>query len=130
MITEAFLMALIMVESGNRDVPGDNGKAQGVLQIHTITVKEANRIIGIKGLPKCFKPSDRHDRTASKRVCKIVLEYHGARWKRRGHIMTPADYAAMWRFGPTAWKPSLTTKHAIDRDRAKAIEKYMKNSKN
>jgi len=126
MITEAFLMALIMIESGGKDVSGDNGQAQGVLQIHTITVREANRIIGIKGLPPCFKDADRHDRTASKLMCKIVLEYHGARWKRKGHTMSPADYAAMWRWGPTAWKPSITSKKAIDRKRAKAIEKYMK----
>ena len=121
-------MALIMVESGNRDVSGDNGKAQGVLQIHTITVKEANRIIGLKGLPQCFNASDRHDRTASKMMCKIVLEYHGKRWKRKGYTMTPADYAAMWRWGPSAWKPSKTLSTKIDRDRAEKIKSLLKNN--
>ena len=128
MITEAFLLALMMVESGNRDIPGDNGAAQGVLQIHTITVREANRIIGLKGLPQCFDASDRHDRAASKMMCKIVLEYHGKRWEKKGHRMTPADYACLWRFGPTNFHPSKSTKAAIDRDRAKAIKKYMENN--
>ena len=127
MITEAFLMAVIFVESGNRDIPGDNGAAQGVLQIHTITVKEANRIIGLKGLPKCFNASDRHDTKASKLMCKVVLEYHGKRWEKKGHKMTPADYAAMWRWGPSAWKPSKTLSTKIDRDRAEKIEKLLEN---
>ena len=120
------IMALALVESGNRDIPGDNGKAQGILQIHTITVDEANRIIGMKGLPKCFPPSDRHDSKAARLMCKIVLEYWGKRWAKRGHTMSPADYAAMWRFGPSAWKPSKTLSTKIDRRRAEQMREFMK----
>ena len=123
------IMALAIIESNNRDIPGDNGKAQGILQIHTITVREANRIIGLKGLPKCFKYADRHDSKASKLMCKIVLEYHGKRWEKRGHEMTPADYAAMWRWGPSAWSPSKTLSTKIDRKRAVDIKRLMKTLK-
>ena len=126
MITRTFLLALALIESGNQDISGDAGAAQGPFQLHTVSVAEANRIVALKGLPALFIDDDRHDYHASMIMTKIILDYWSKHWAKKGYAMTHADLAAMHRFGPTAWKPSITSKKAIDRKRAKAIEKYMK----
>ena len=47
---DLFVEAVIWRESrGNSSAIGDNGKAVGVLQIHPIMVREANRILAMNG---------------------------------------------------------------------------------
>ena len=50
---DLFVEAVIWRESrGNSSAIGDNGKAVGVLQIHPIMVREANRILAMKDKSK------------------------------------------------------------------------------
>ena len=125
MITRAFLLALAMIESGNRDIPGDNGFAQGPFQMHTIMVDEANRIVELKGLPKMFIHEDRHDYHASAIMAKIVLDYWSKHWAKKGHTMTYPDMVAFWRWG-SPWTPDKTDSTQLDRDRGEKITKIMK----
>ena len=63
-----FLAALIMVESGGdpKEV-GDNGKAVGVLQIHTIVIDDVNRIYGTD-----FRYEDRLDPVMSEKLADFI----------------------------------------------------------
>ena len=130
MVTYAFLWCLAFVESGNTDAVGDAGKAVGPFQMWKVSVNEANRIIGLHGLPAMFEYDDRHDYLMSRAMAKIILEHWGRHWEKKGYTMTHADYAAMWRYGPSAWKPAKTALNAIDRRRAEVIKKYLENTNN
>ena len=74
---DMFIEAIIWKESrGNENCVGDNGKAVGVLQIHPIMVREANRILKLSGVEKEYTYDDRYDRTKSIEIFKIVQDYH------------------------------------------------------
>jgi len=122
MITRAFLLALAMIESGNQDIPGDGGLAQGPLQMHSISVAEANRIIMLKGLPLLFQDSDRHELVASMIMTKIIMTHWAKHWLKKGHKMTNADFVAFHRWGPSQWKPNKTGSTKIDFDRSSKLK--------
>lgn len=75
---DLFVEAVIWRESrGNTNAIGDSGKAVGVLQIHPIMVREANRIIALKGGDReTYAYDDRYDREKSIEIFKIVQDYH------------------------------------------------------
>lgn len=74
---DLFIEAVIWKESrGNENSVGDNGKAVGVLQIHPIMVREANRILSIKNIDKEYTYDDRYNREKSIEIFKIVQDYH------------------------------------------------------
>ena len=142
MISESFLIALAMVETGNHVnwleytpemllrstdcwVMGDGGKALGPFQIHKITVEEANRILKIKGCSPIYKERDRLDYYMSRSITATVLAYYRDLWAARGIKLSYADLAAMHRWGPSRWKPARTYALRIDRVRAKKIKNYM-----
>lgn len=75
---DLFVEAVIWRESrGNTNAIGDGGKAVGVLQIHPIMVREANRIIALNGGDReAYAYDDRYDREKSIEIFKIVQDYH------------------------------------------------------
>ena len=75
---DLFVEAVIWRESrGNTSAIGDGGKAVGVLQIHPIMVREANRIIAMKGGEKdTYTYDDRYNREKSIEMFKVVQDYH------------------------------------------------------
>lgn len=76
---DIFIEAVIWKESkGAEDCIGDSGKAVGVLQIHPIMVREANRILAMKDATKAnyYKYDDRYSREKSIEIFKIVQDYH------------------------------------------------------
>lgn len=75
---DLFVEAVIWRESrGDASAIGDSGKAVGVLQIHPIMVREANRIIAMNGGQKdMYSYDDRYDRDKSIEMFKVVQDYH------------------------------------------------------
>lgn len=76
---DTFIQAVIWKESkGDENCIGDNGKAVGVLQIHPIMVREANRILAMKDESKAnyYKYDDRYSREKSIEMFKVVQDYH------------------------------------------------------
>ena len=72
-----FISAVIWKESrGVEDCIGDNGKAVGVLQIHPVMVREANRILRMNGEDKEYSYDDRYSREKSIEIFNIVQDYH------------------------------------------------------
>lgn len=90
--------ALALVESGNDEKAiGDSGLAVGALQIHPITVREANRILG----ERRFSYSDRFNADSSKQIAKIILRYWGKQYAETYGIQpTALTYAYIWNGGP------------------------------
>lgn len=75
---DVFIEAVIWQESrGNANAIGDNGRAVGVLQIHPIMVREANRIVVMGGGETGkYTYDDRYDVEKSIEIFKIVQDFH------------------------------------------------------
>ena len=76
---DKFIEAVIWRESkGNERAIGDGGKAVGVLQIHPIMVREANRILAMSdpSLSNHYTYDDRYSREKSIEMFKVVQGYH------------------------------------------------------
>jgi hypothetical protein len=92
---------LVQVESrGNASVIGDNGKAFGILQIHSVTVQEANRLAQTR-----YTHADMMNATKSREVAKIVLNHYAKHIeKTTGRPATDKELAFIWNGGGAAWK--------------------------
>lgn len=74
---EKFVEAIIWKESrGNENSVGDNGNAVGVLQIHPIMVREANRILQMRGEEKKYAYEDRYSKEKSIEIFNVVQGFH------------------------------------------------------
>jgi len=76
---DTFIKAVIWKESkGDENAIGDSGRAVGVLQIHPIMVREANRILAMKDKSKAnyYSYDDRYSREKSIEMFKIVQDYY------------------------------------------------------
>ena len=76
---DRFISAVIWKESrGDENCIGDGGKAVGVLQIHPIMVREANRILAMKDASQAnfYTYADRYSREKSIEIFKVVQGYH------------------------------------------------------
>lgn len=96
------LLVLLTIESSNlpNPPPGDGGRAVGVLQIHPIAVREANRILGRQE----FTLRDRENRTRSMQMCSVLLSYRIARYRQRtGQSPSEIRLAESWQSG-SIWK--------------------------
>ena len=72
-----FIEAVIWQESrGVTNAIGDNGQAVGVLQIHPIMVREANRILALQGINRAYTYEDRYDREKSIEMFNIVQNFY------------------------------------------------------
>lgn len=92
---ERVIDALVQIESSGRPaVTGDNGKAVGLLQLHPVAVREANRIAGSNR----WKLSDRTCPAKSRAMARTILTWH----YRRG-VTDPVELACRWNkpFGQT-----------------------------
>lgn len=94
-VIDRVIDALVQIESSGRPaVTGDNGSAVGLLQLHPVAVREANRIAG----ENRWKLSDRLCPTQSRAMARTILTWH----YRRG-VTDPVDLACRWNkpFGQT-----------------------------
>jgi soluble lytic murein transglycosylase-like protein len=99
--TPRLIEALVRVESnGKANAVGDSGKAFGILQIHEITVKEANRLAQTR-----FTHADMMNPTKSREVATIVLNHYAKHiQKTTGRPATAKELAFIWNGGAAAWK--------------------------
>jgi len=81
---------LSLVESDGRCCPpnGDNGKAVGPFQMHTVMVDECNRLLG--GSVFCY--DDRRSPTKSEAMARLFLRHMGV----AKNITQPPKLAARW----------------------------------
>ena len=93
------LAACLSVESSNGiDTRiGDGGRAVGVLQVHPVAVREANRVERIMArrqgrVAKKWTLADRRCPVNSAEMCRATLEWH----YRRG-VKCPVELACKWR---------------------------------
>ena len=74
---ECFIEAIIWTESrGNENCIGDSGKAVGVLQIHPVMVREANRILKMKNIDVEYDYDDRYSKEKSIEIFNIIQDFH------------------------------------------------------
>jgi len=107
---EQLLDAMEFVESGgNKHAVGDNGKAIGSFQIHSIYVDDVNRILQSTYQHKAykFKYEDRHNYWYSKCMVKHYLEHYATK-ERIGREPTFEDIARIHNGGPNGWKKDST----------------------
>jgi hypothetical protein len=103
MILAIVIAALISVESGgNAHAVGDNGRAHGQLQIHSIVVRDVNRIAGTR-----YTLASAYSRAESEQICRLYLEHYATR-ERLGHEPTPQDAARIWAGGPRGHEKTAT----------------------
>ena len=98
---ERLIDSLIRVETNGRaSVIGDSGRAYGILQIHAITVAEANRIAGTK-----YTHREMFEPTKAREVARIVLGHYNRQIERNtGRPATAKQLAFIWNGGAAAWK--------------------------
>lgn len=97
--------ALIEVESrGDSSAIGDGGRAVGSLQIHTILVRDVNRILGKQNSDKRFSYSDRYSEKKSIEMFHIWRAYYhtNSSWE---------TIARCWNGGPNGASMYATKKY-------------------
>ena len=99
--SSSLVQALIRVESGGRaNAIGDQGRALGILQIHSGMVQEANRIAGTR-----YVHRDMLDPVKARKVASIVLGHYARHIKQTtGRPATRKELAFIWNGGGEAWK--------------------------
>ena len=117
--TNAILASILMqVETGNRPLIGDNGRAIGPLQVHAAAVADVNRAFGTT-----YKHRDMMDRDAAVAVFDRYLWLY-AQPRRLGRPVTDEDRARIWNGGPNGWKRKATLGYAAKyRKEARRIQK-------
>ena len=102
---KAFIQALIMVESNDKDkVVGDSGNAYGCLQIHEKTVKDINRLQSLE-----FSHNDMFNRIYAIYACYIYLMYWGDNYfVETGRKPSYETLARIWNGGPEGYKSEKT----------------------
>ena len=100
---DRFIDALCIVESsGNHLAVGDNGKAFGILQIHSIMIRDYNRITGER-----LEHKAAFDPKTARKVCRTVLLHY------EGEAVAGGNWEAcarLWNGGP-GWRKK---KHLTD----------------
>ncbi len=108
------LPAIVQVESGgDASAVGDGGRAVGILQIHPVTVEDANRIARLRKLGVTFSLQDRLDAEKSRHMFRIVSDHYSA---GAGDEVV----ARRWNGGPKGEKKAATAAY-WDKVRAKMI---------
>lgn len=99
---------IAMVETWNKDVFGDNGRAIGHFQIHAISVREYNQTYGTS-----YTHKDMHDREIGKKVCIGLLKKGIELYQKKfGKDPTTEDLARMWNGGIySGYKKQSTEKY-------------------
>ena len=103
MSTNAVLLAAVMMtESGGRNITGDGGRAVGPLQVHAGAVADVNRAFRTR-----FTHADMGDRVKAAQVFDCYLWLY-ATPKRIGRPVTNEDRARIWNGGPQGWRRKAT----------------------
>ena len=103
MSTNAVLLAAVMMtESGGRNITGDGGRAVGPLQVHAGAVADVNRAFGTH-----YRHADMADREKAGAVFDRYLWLY-ATPKRIGRPVTDEDRARIWNGGPDGWRRKAT----------------------
>lgn len=104
MSTNAVLLAAVMMtESGGRNITGDGGRAVGPLQVHAAAVADVNRAFGTR-----YTHRDMADRAKAAAVFDAYLWLY-AQPSRIGRAVTNEDRARIWNGGPQGWRRKATT---------------------
>ena len=98
---DTLIDALCVVESNNKaDAIGDGGLAVGILQIHPIMIKDANRILR----KEVYTLGDRKDPVKSRKICRVFLLHYC-----KGRSL---EYMARcWNGGPKGYRKKATLKY-------------------
>ena len=120
-VDDRFLDALSHIESGDKDVSGDGGRAQGVLQLWRIYVAEACRLVGCK---IAFNGDDRHSRGASREMSRVVLSYWAKYHRGKGRHIGYAELASLHRRPNAKWRPDRLDL-PIEKARTKKLMKFL-----
>lgn len=97
------IMALIQVESGNRDdIIGDNGKAYGCLQIHAGYVQDVAHHSGIP-----YAHEDAFNRDLAIDIFKIYMSIYANKYRLQREP-TFEDIARIHNGGPDGWQKDST----------------------
>lgn len=108
----ALVDAIERVESGGKhDAVGDSGRAVGCLQIHRITVDEANRILG----RKAYAYADRRSRAKSREMFAVVT----GQWRGASDDVI----ARRWNGGPRGERKAATKRYWLK------VKKHMQEAK-
>ena len=119
-VSPYLLDAIEMVESGgDTKAVGDGGQAVGCLQIHPITVRDANRICGSERF--CY--NDRYSRVKSRQMAEIVLGEYGAKYEHETGRM--ASYEVLARIWNGGWYGLSRNKGATDHYWSKVEEELL-----
>lgn len=98
---EPLIDAIAQIESGgNPSAVGDNGLAVGLLQIHPITVRDCNRILG----KEIYGLDDRLDPAKSREMFRVIANHYS-----RGQSYEVI--ARRWNGGPNGEKKLSTLKY-------------------
>ena len=98
--------ALMMIETGNRPLVGDHGRAIGPLQVHAEAVQDVNRRFGTR-----YTLRDMMDRTKAAAVLDRYLWIY-AQPSRLSRAVTDVDRARIWNGGPEGWRKKATLAYA------------------
>ena len=98
---ESLINALVKVESNGRaNAVGDQGKAFGILQIHSIMVREANRLGHTN-----YVHQDMFNASKSRHVAKTVLESYARQIQAKtGRPATLKELSFIWNGGASRWQ--------------------------
>ena len=101
------LDAIKHIETRNQPhLVGDGGKAYGVIQIHSIAVKEINRIYGTD-----FKHKDMFDVETSEKFFKLYMDACIKYYRRReGKEPSESDLVRMWNGGYMGYRRKINLK--------------------
>ena len=103
MSTNAVLLAAVMMtETGGRNITGDGGRAVGPLQVHAGAVADVNR-----AFKTTYRHADMGDLEKAAKVFDCYLWLY-ATPQRIGRAVTNEDRARIWNGGPQGWRRKAT----------------------
>ena len=109
----SFIDAIIQVESGgNLDAIGDNGKAQGCLQIKQCVIDDVNKFYPKYYRERLYVLDDAFAKDKALEICWLYLKHWGEVYqKKMGKKPTMEVFARIWNGGPNGWKKKSTLKY-------------------
>ena len=95
----------MLVESGGRNVTGDNGRALGYYQFWATAWRHASNLRREANLPVLPYRTGAADLLASKAHAQILLQWHERQLRRNGcKHPTPGQLYASWNLGHAGFK--------------------------
>jgi len=110
------IIMIMAIETGGEidknNAVGDGGKAIGCLQIHPITVDEANRILDRQE----FTLADRRSKAQSFRIASTVLSWRIRRYRLRyGRDPSQYDVMCSWQSGSIFKRATRSYREKVNR---------------